>query len=448
MDRPWEALASVIASGDPRILESLLERLGPTETARSISRLDHDDLTALFDLLDAPEAADVLEGIPEANAVGVIEELPARHAAAILDEMPSDKQADLISGLEVNEAEAILDEMPAEDAADLRELMAYDPETAGGVMLKEYVYYLQTLTVGEVMEDLRTRAEEISDYDIQYVYVVDREAALQGVLRLRDLLFARWTEPVTTIMLPNPIGVDVGMHLAELNDVFDRHSFMGLPVTERGRLVGVIRRDDVHDAIDKESNRTFLRLSGISGGEELRSMPWYLRARRRLSWLSINVLLNLMAASVIALYQETLAEAVVLAVFLPIISDMSGCSGNQAAAVSLRELSLGLVKPAELGHVALKEVSVGILNGLALGLLLAVAALLWQGNPFLGLVVGVSLAVNTIIAVILGGLLPLLLRRGNFDPAIASGPILTTVTDMCGFLLLLSLATAVLPMLK
>ena len=170
-------------------------------------------------------------------------------------------------------------------------------------------------------------------------------------------------------------------------------------------------------------------------------MPLLARSGRRLSWLSLNIVLNIAAASVIALYQDTLTAVIALAVFLPMVSDMSGCSGNQAVAVSMRELSLGLVRPTEIMRVLGKEISLGILNGLALGILLGGVAYLWKGNPFLGLVVGGALAVNTIVAVCLGGLIPLLLKRIKLDPALVSSPLLTTVTDMCGFFFVLSFAS-------
>jgi magnesium transporter len=176
-------------------------------------------------------------------------------------------------------------------------------------------------------------------------------------------------------------------------------------------------------------------------------MPLLHRSRRRLSWLSVNILLNVIAASVIAVHQETLAAVIALAVFLPIISDMSGCSGNQAVAVSMRELSLGLVKTSEVRRVWLKEISVGWINGLALGSLIAAVAWAWKGNLFLGFVVGAAMMLNTLVAVSIGGTVPLLLRRWGVDPALAAGPILTTVTDMCGFFLLLSIAGALLPLL-
>ena len=198
----------------------------------------------------------------------------------------------------------------------------------------------------------------------------------------------------------------------------------------------------------KRSEADHLKAAGIIGGDELRSMPVFLRSRRRLAWLSINILLNIAAASVIAFYEDTLTAVIALAVFLPIVSDMSGCSGNQAVAVSMRELTLGAALPSDVFRVWRKEAIVGLINGVALGALLGIAAWLWKGNPTLGFVVGGALAVNTIVAVSIGGTVPLLLRKFELDPAVASGPLLTTVTDMCGFFLLLSLASTVLPALS
>ena len=176
-------------------------------------------------------------------------------------------------------------------------------------------------------------------------------------------------------------------------------------------------------------------------------MPLWTRSRRRLSWLSVNIVLNLGAAAVIAAFQDTLQAVIALAIFLPIISDMSGCSGNQAVAVSMRELSLGLIRPGEVLRVWLQEIGVGFINGTVLGVLVAAAAILYDGNPYLGLVVGLALAINTLVAVSIGGTVPLLVKRFGFDPAIASGPLLTTVTDMCGFFLVLGIASTMIDQL-
>ncbi|HWB20594.1 MAG TPA: magnesium transporter, partial [Phycisphaerales bacterium] len=188
-----------------------------------------------------------------------------------------------------------------------------------------------------------------------------------------------------------------------------------------------------------------LKIRGIWGGEELRSMPLFKRAHRRLSWLTINIVLNLVSATAISMFEGTLQQVIALAVFLPIISDMSGCSGNQAVAVSLRELTIGVIRPRDLMRVWSKEVSIGIINGIAVGILLAFVAFVWKSNPWLGGVVGVALAVNTVIAVSVGGLLPLVLKSLRMDPALSSAPILTTVTDFCGFFLALSIAHLMLP---
>jgi magnesium transporter len=236
--------------------------------------------------------------------------------------------------------------------------------------------------------------------------------------------------------------------LEELDDFFDEHDIAAVPVVNsRGFLMGIVRRRAVLEALAERSEADHLKAAGIIGGDELRSMPVFLRSRRRLAWLSINILLNILAASVIAFYEDTLTAVIALAVFLPIVSDMSGCSGNQAVAVSMRELTLGAALPKDVFRVWRKEAMVGLINGLALGVLLGIAAWLWKGNPVLGIVVGGALAVNTVVAVSIGGTVPLILRRYKLDPAVASGPLLTTVTDMCGFFLLLSIASLVLPRL-
>ena len=246
-------------------------------------------------------------------------------------------------------------------------------------------------------------------------------------------------------MIANPLRVLDSASLKDLQNFFDEHRFVGVPVVDKeDRLVGVVLPEAVEEEVNRQKTRTFLRLSGIIGGEEFRTMSLLSRSGRRLSWLSMNILLNVIAASVIAYYQDTLAAAIALAVFLPMVSDMSGCSGNQAVAVSMRELSLGLVRPGELLWVLLKEARVGIINGAVLGLMLGLIAWLWQGNFWLGLVVGGALAANTLVSVMLGGMLPLLLKRIKLDPALVSSPLLTTVTDMCGFFFVLSFASAVL----
>ncbi|MCC9643769.1 magnesium transporter [Rhodopirellula sp. JC740] len=442
--RPWERLAELVDSGDGEGLEDYLSNLSASDQALSLSRLDEEHHTAVLTLLPAEEAAEVLRHLSETQAAELVDGLEAADAAAIVHEMSSDEQADLLGDLDDEQAESILQALPPEEAASVRELAAYSDDQAGGLLVREILRFNQKSLVHEVITTLSENAEEFRDYDVQYAYLTDDDGKLVGVLPMRNLLFARRTDPVADIMILDPLSITASMPLDELRDFFDAHHFLGVPVVDdQNKLLGVVHRN----AVDYESTRAaesdFLKSQGIIG-EELRTMPLWLRSRRRLSWLSINILLNIGAAAVIAVFQETLSQVIALAVFLPIISDMSGCSGNQAVAVSMRELSLGLVRPTEMLLVWMKEVSVGLINGTVLGLLVAIVAVIWNGNPYLGLVVGFALCANTLIAVSIGGTVPLLLKRFGFDPAVASGPLLTTVTDMCGFFLVLGMATVLL----
>lgn len=442
---PWERLSELLRAGNAADVRAFLDVLPAGETARPVSRLSDQDQRSLLLLLGPAAAAELFELLSGAQVVSLIEELPPDEAAAIVDALPSDEQADLLGDLGTSDATAILEEMAPAAAADAMRLLQYEPDTAGGVMITEYVAYNVDATVGDVVSNLQEHGERYSDYEIQYVYITDRAERLIGVLRLRDLLLRKAATPVGSLMIREPLHVPVEMPLEELKSFFDEHPFVGVPVTDPdGRLVGVVRRAGVEAAIGQRATQAFLAVSGLVGEDELRTMPVLVRSRRRLSWLSLNIVLNVIAASVIAFYQETLAAVIALAVFLPIISDMSGCSGNQAVAVSIRELTLGLLKPYEFMRVVLKEGAVGILNGMVLGLLLGTVAVLWKGNLYLGLVVGSALMLNTVLAVLLGGLIPLVLKGLKQDPALASGPILTTVTDMFGFFLVLSFATAML----
>ena len=442
---PWKRLAELAAAGDSAALTDYLDAMPPWEQARAMSRLSEDDRTAALALLPPERAADLVEIVSVTQAVDMIDAMQPDQAAAILEKTRSDVQADVLAELRTDEANAILGLLDPREAAAARRLAEYPAPTAGGVMVTEYLAYYHSLNVADVLDDLRANAEKYQDYRVQYAYVVDTQGKLRGVLRLRELLFSPRNRSLDDVMLDSPLSVNHMDTLDELRQFFNAHNFFGVPVVDdQQRLVGIVERSILESAVSKESASVFMKLSGIIGGEELRTMPLYVRSGRRLSWLSINIGLNLVAASVIAMYTDTLQAAIALAVFLPMISDMSGCSGNQSVAVSTRELTLGLVRPKEIGRVMFKEASVGVINGIVLGLILGGISILWKGNPWLGLVVGAALACNTVIAVVLGGSLPLILKRLKLDPAMVSGPILTTVTDMCGFFFVLSFAQVIL----
>jgi magnesium transporter len=426
-------------------LTDLLDSMSSKEIVHLLGHLKRDDQLRLLTILDPENAAEVLEEIPEAQAVEIIEELSEKDAAAILDEMESDEQADIIKELDEEDAKAILHEMDPEEAADVRKRIEYEDDTAGGLMRTEYLAFEEQMTVEEITELLRTQSEQFSNYALKYIFVVSRAGVLSGVLQMHDLLLASASTPLSKIIHRDVKYVDHKVSFDELYDFFHENEWLGVPVVDdNNKLIGVVLRRDILEVETERLSQEQLERQGIVGGEELRSMPLFARAKNRLSWLSINVLLNIVAASVIAYHQDVLGSVIALAVFLPIISDMSGCSGNQAVAVSMRELSLGAVKPVEVLRVLWQELGVGIINGIALGFLIGAAAWLWKGNIYLGLVVGGALAINTLVAVAIGGTVPLLLKGRNIDPALASGPILTTITDMFGFFLALTFASLAL----
>ncbi len=435
-----ESLSDLVWERDRTALTSMLAELPAGDLHLILSRLPLSDRAEMLQVLDSDEAARLLLDFKELRPQDLLAQIPPATAAEILHHLPSNVETDFISAMKPRVAERILELLPDRETDGVLALAKYDSDQAGGLMVTEILSYHESATVQHVVDDLRANAAVYASYNVQYIYVTRPDGVLAGVLKIRDLLLSSGDTVLGELASGEPVTVDHLSPSRELKEVFDRFGYLGLPVVDEGRLVGVVRRAAVEEAIADKTARQFRLVQGIIGGEEVRTMPVALRSGRRLAFLSANIVLNVVAASVIVYFEETLASLIALAAFLPIISDMSGCSGNQAVAVSMRELALGLVRPREVARVLFKEASVGVFNGIALGVLLGLVAWLWRGNPTLGLVVGVALAINTVIAVSIGGTVPLLLRGLGVDPALASGPILTTVTDICGFFLALGLA--------
>lgn len=444
-----DALDEAIEARQGEQALEILKTLDWEDQRRAISRLARDESETLLDILGIEQSAKLLSHLTEAQSVEIIESLPPNVAAAILDEMPTEESSNILRELHDEDAKEIIAGIEEkEDRDELRKRLEYENGCAGSLMRGHPVTFRNNSTVGEVLHDLGEHAEDYSDRDVQYLYVIDEKEVVVGVLRLRDLVLSLRHIPVHELMIPEPVTVIDTMPLDDLAELFERKKYFGLPVVDsKGRILGVVPRDAVEHETAEEQAEMFLQASGIVNGEELRSMPIKDRCIKRLSWLGPNIVLNIIAASIIAANEATLQQVIALAVFLPIVSDMSGCSGNQAVAVSIRELTLGILRPGDYLRVVMKEGAVGIINGIVLGIVLGSIATLWKGNVFLGLTVFIALALNTILSVVLGGLVPLFLKRMKVDPALASGPILTTCTDMCGFLLVLSIASAMLSQL-
>ncbi|MFT5259569.1 MAG: magnesium transporter [Saprospiraceae bacterium] len=439
-------LQLAVEESDSATITQLLEPLSSSDALREILNLNSDQRDIALQLVTVELAAELVEEAPRELAASLVDRMPTNRGLDVIEALDSNIRADVIGEMDDSQAEVILTEMPEDDAADVRRLIEYDDETAGGLMSAEAFTFNESSTVGAVLSRLASDDEDFERFRGQHPYILDADERPIGVVSLRGLLTANKAQILPSIM-SKPLTVSVDTPLEELEDIFDEYPFLGLPVVEKdGRLAGALSRAAVSEAMADRVNTESLKRQGVFG-DELRSMPLGIRSKRRLIWLSANIVLNIIAASVIAAYEDVLTAVIAIAIFLPMVSDMSGCSGNQAVGVTLRELSLGLVRPADAFRIWVKEVSVGVINGIVLGILIGLVTWFWKGNPWLGLVIGLALSLNTILAVSIGGLVPLLLKRFGQDPAVASGPLLTTITDMAGFFLVLSLATLFMPLL-
>lgn len=445
---PWEEIRELIDAGEPEGVVTFIQLLSPTDVAYTISHLDEEQRVKLLQMVPPELAADLFDHLSDGYAADLIEELPTETAAAIVDALESDDQADILNALDDEDAVAILEKMSPAEAADVRHLAQYAPDTAGGLMVTEYLAYSDQQAVTDVIADLRAKSEEYADYDVQYLYVTDERKRLVGVIRLRDILLGRGAK-LTDLMIREPEFVTADATLDDLEDFFDYHAFHTAPVLDGdGVLLGVVQRADVVEALSERADRALQRASGIIAGDELRSMPLASRSLRRLAFLLPNIALTGLSVSIIAFYEGVINEVTALAIFLPLVANMSGASGNQSVAVSIRELALDLVRPRDIWRLVRREAPVGAINGLVIGVVLMVLAKAIRPEvASLGLVVGCAFAINSIVAVTVGAAMPLAMRRVHVDPAMASSPVTQTLADMGSFFLVLFLARHLLPVL-
>ncbi|HEX5032940.1 MAG TPA: magnesium transporter, partial [bacterium] len=335
--------------------------------------------------------------------------------------------------------EEILDAMPPDEAEPVRQLLSYPPDSAGGLMQTELVKVQAEDNLGDTVQLIREKTGKFDD--IINVYVVNEHGLLIGIVPLRALILGRPEQKVSEVMVKDVITAMVDMDQEQVAQLFRKYDFISLPVVDQqGKLLGRILVDDIVDVIQEEASEDIYRLAGVDKEEHVNDSPWR-SIRLRLPWLSFNAITAIVAATVVGLFQGTIQKVVALAVFMPIVAGMGGNAGTQSLTVITRGLALGELTFANAKRVLMKELMAGICNGIILGALMATLAYLYQGNPMLGLVLGLAMISNMFMAALAGTSIPLLLKWAKVDPALASGVIVTTFTDVTGFFCFLGLAT-------
>ncbi len=445
IERAIQEVRQALERGDIDGAVRALLRLHPADRAEAFTDLDPKAQAEVLKKLDIPATAELLEELDDEEAAEVAESLPTDLLADVLDEMEPDEAADILGDIPPVQAALALAEM--EDAEEVIPLLGHPDETAGGLMTTAYVALRRRTTAAQAIEFLRQVGRDIETP--YYLYVVDAQGRLIGVVGLRDLITANPDTPMETIMDPEVIYVTAGTDQEEVARLMARYDLAAIPVVdEKGTLLGVVTHDDVIDVIEEEATEDIYRLANVSDRDLSIDSPVLLSVRRRVPWLYLNTLTALFASWVISNFESLYTQVAVLAVFQSVVAGMGGNAATQSLAITVRAIALGEVEFRHVWRTLMKEAATGLLEGLAVGAVVALGVYLWKGSPFLSLILGMALLGNMLVAVLTGTLVPLVLRALKLDPALASSIFVTAVTDSVGFALYLGLARLFLPRLS
>ncbi|HEX5725821.1 MAG TPA: magnesium transporter [Longimicrobiaceae bacterium] len=443
---PLDVLRDILERGDDGALRAFLAAFPhASDVADLLEALPEDErMRVLRVLADDPErAAEALaEMEPEEHPEESLAALEPEQIAAVVAELSDDDAADIIGELDPAERDRVLAALPHEDAGEIRELLAYDEESAGGIMTAELVAVPITLTAAGAIDEVRRQAQDVEAF--YSVFVVDEEGVLRGTLPLQALVTAAPEAHVADLVEPPLATVLPETDQEEVGRIVARYNLTVVPVIDTGgRLLGGVTFDDVIDIIEAETTEDLLKFGGVSDEEEIRG-GWADAVRSRLPWLGVNLVTASFGAFVVWYFRDTVDDYAVLAVIMPVVAGMGGNSGTQALAVTVRRLALSQESLRGRWGIVLKEFLVGLTNGLVIGTVVAGLAYALDGEPLLGLVVMLAMWANLTVGSFAGAFVPIVLERLKVDPAIASSMFVTAFTDMCGFLLLLGMATQLL----
>jgi magnesium transporter len=439
-----EARTSLSDITDWNQLKLELNNMPAVDVGDYIDELPREQKAIGFRLLNKSNATDVFEFLTQQSREELLGSLHDIHVQQIIEAMRPDDRAELFDELPAGVVKRLLQQLSPEERHATATILGYAEGTAGRVMTTEYVRLRQGLTVEEAIGKIRLNDKDKET--IYYAYVTDDNRKLMQIVSLRQLLFSLPKALVKDIASDRAIKARTDMPQEEVAQIMQRYDLLALPVVDREeRLVGIITIDDVVDILEEEATEDIQKLAGVSGDEEALSPP-LVTMQKRLPWLLGNIVLYVGAASAIAPFQSTIALVPVLAVIMPILSNTSGNVGIQALSVTVRGLGVGEVTPEDTLAILRKEILAGLGTALALGIALAILSLIWSSalNRWVAPLAGLVMAVNVLVAASLGTLLPMGLKRLKLDPALISGPLLTTILDTVGFLTFLSLISVFL----
>lgn len=386
-------------------------------------------------------AAEALESLDPWQSWKIFRELSRELKVELLERMSPDDSVDLLQEMPEDERKEILSSLSELTRQRLKSLLKYPEDTAGGTMSPRVLSLPQNMRVDAAIEELRGRERELEE--INYVYVTDEEGKLTGVLPLRNLPFRDPWLQLKEVMNTEVKTISPEADREKVARIFDKFDYLALPVVnDEGFLLGVITFDDVIDVLRQEDTEDMLEMVGISGArEESVWTPWHISVKHRLPWLIINLGTALLAATVVSVFEGTVAKYAILAVFMPVIAGQGGNSGSQTVALLVRGIALGEIGEGQDLRVLAKEALLGLLHGIAVGVIVGLIAFFWQPSIKIALIVGVSMVLSIIVAGIAGVLIPLGLKKVGLDPALSANIWMTTVTDVAGFFFLLGLAS-------
>jgi magnesium transporter len=441
IDLVLDSVKRLLRIGATANLLNLLQKQHPADLAQIFSDLGDKDREAAFSLLADRNGRLAMEAVselgPEAGA-GLLATRSAEEIAKLAQEIPSDDAAALIDHLPEELSGAVLNLMRPKESGVVENLLEYDEQTAGRIMNPHVFALSEDITVGEAITELQTNRDVEM---VLYLYVVDERRHLVGVTSLRRLLLVSPETPLKRIMTADLISARVDMDQEEVARQVASYNLLAIPVVdEENKLVGVITVDDVIDVIKDEATEDIYRLAGVAGDERAFT-PAGESLRKRLPWLGINLITAFLAASVVALFENTIDQITALAVFMPIVAGMGGNAATQTLTVIVRGIALGELTWGNARKALFKEAIVGVSNGVILGLVAAAVAFATRGSATLGLVLCAAMIINMFVAATAGTLIPLGLRAADIDPALASSVFITTLTDVIGFFSFLGLAT-------